>query len=119
MLDQFWSSYLIIPSPDGGPLVACAAVELIEDTALLRMLAIAPERRGEGLAYLLVETATERVRSQGIKHLYLVTDGAQAQFCEKLGFRPIDRKDLDPTITNTAEYRLARSKTATWMWKPL
>ncbi|MEO5769902.1 MAG: GNAT family N-acetyltransferase, partial [Polyangia bacterium] len=85
----------------------------------LRMLAVAPERRGEGLGYLLVETATERARNQGVRSLYLVTDGAQGYFGQRLGFEVVDRKDVDPRIATTAEYLLARSKSATWMRKPL
>jgi N-acetylglutamate synthase-like GNAT family acetyltransferase len=120
VLDQFWSSYLVIPEvgPD-APLVGCVALEAMDDVALLRMLAVVPERRGEGLGYLLVETATERARNQGVRHLYLVTDGAQGYFGEKLGFAVIDRKDVDPKIAATAEYMLARSKQATWMHKEL
>ncbi|HXI55279.1 MAG TPA: GNAT family N-acetyltransferase, partial [Polyangia bacterium] len=120
VLDQFWPSYLIIPSDEeGGPLVACVALEVVDQVALLRMLSVVPERRREGLGYLLVETATERARSQGVRRLYLVTDGAQGYFGEKLGFAAVDRKDVDPEITTTAEYQLARSKTATWMRKEL
>ncbi len=129
VLDKFWPSYLVIPS-DGdlrpvtesgstAPLVGCVAVEVVGDVALLRMLAVAPERRGEGLGFLLVETATERARAQGVRHLYLVTDGAQGYFGEKLGFSAIDRKDVAPEIAQTAEYLLARSKNATWMRKEL
>jgi UDP-N-acetylmuramate: L-alanyl-gamma-D-glutamyl-meso-diaminopimelate ligase len=131
VLDRFWPSYLVIPSdPDAkssgtsataaaAPLVGCVAVEVVGDVALLRMLAVAPERRGEGLGFVLVETATERARAQGVRHLYLVTDGAQGYFGEKLGFRAIDRKDVAPEIAATAEYALARSKNATWMRKEL
>ncbi len=120
VLDQFWPSYLVIPGPaPADPLVGCVAVEAADDVALLRMLAVAPERRGEGLGYLLVETATERARSQGVRTLYLVTDGAQGYFGEKLGFIASDRKDVAPAIAATAEYLLARSKTATWMKKEL
>jgi UDP-N-acetylmuramate: L-alanyl-gamma-D-glutamyl-meso-diaminopimelate ligase len=120
VLDQFWPSYLLIPAVGpGAPLVGCVAVEVIDDLALLRMLAVAPERRGEGLGYLLVETATERARNQGVRHLYLVTDGAQGYFGQKLGFAMVPRKDVDPKIAATAEYMLARSKDATWMRKEL
>jgi UDP-N-acetylmuramate: L-alanyl-gamma-D-glutamyl-meso-diaminopimelate ligase len=124
VLDQFWPSYLVIPGEDGAdtetaPLVGCVAVEVVGDVALLRMLAVAPERRGEGLGYVLVETATERARAQGVRHLYLVTDGAQGYFGEKLGFAAIDRKEVAPEIMATAEYLLARSKHATWMRKEL
>jgi UDP-N-acetylmuramate: L-alanyl-gamma-D-glutamyl-meso-diaminopimelate ligase len=120
VLDQFWPSYLVIPDADeSAPLVGCVAVETVGDVALLRMLAVAPERRGEGLGYMLVETATDRARSQGIRQLYLVTDGAQGYFGEKLGFQQVDRKDVDAGIATTAEYLLARSKTAVWMRKEL
>jgi UDP-N-acetylmuramate: L-alanyl-gamma-D-glutamyl-meso-diaminopimelate ligase len=120
VLDQFWPSYLVIPGeqPD-DPLVGCVAVENVGDVALLRMLAVAPERRGEGLGFVLVETATNRARAQGVRQLYLVTDGAQGYFGERLGFGAIDRKDVDPAIAQTAEYLLARSKAATWMRKDL
>jgi len=120
VLEQFWPSYLVIPGEDeGGPLVGCVAIETAGDVALLRMLAVAPERRGEGLGYVLVEAATERARSQGVRHLYLVTDGAQGYFGEKLGFTAIDRKDVAAAVAATAEYMLARSKNATWMTKEL
>ena len=120
VLDRFWPSYLVIPGEDdAAPLVGCVAVELVRDVALLRMLAVAPERRGEGLGFLLVETATERARAQGVRHLYLVTDGAQGYFGEKLGFSAIDRKDVTQEIAGTAEYLLARSKSAIWMRKEL
>jgi UDP-N-acetylmuramate: L-alanyl-gamma-D-glutamyl-meso-diaminopimelate ligase len=120
VLDQFWPSYLVIPGADPeGPLVGCVVLEVIDEVALLRMLAVVPERRGEGLGYLLVETATERARGQGVEQLYLVTDGAQGYFGQKLGFGVVDRKDVDPKITTTAEYNLARSKNATWMRKAL
>jgi UDP-N-acetylmuramate: L-alanyl-gamma-D-glutamyl-meso-diaminopimelate ligase len=119
VLDQFWPYYLVIPAPDGDALVGCVAIERVDDVALVRMLAVAPERRGEGLGFMLVETATNKARSEGVKTLFLVTDGAQGYFGEKLGFEPIDRKAVDPAVTTTVEYQMARSKTATWMRKGL
>jgi UDP-N-acetylmuramate: L-alanyl-gamma-D-glutamyl-meso-diaminopimelate ligase len=120
VLDQFWPSYLVIPSPGpDAPLVGCVALEVMDDVALLRMLSVAPERRGEGLGYLLVETATELARNRSVRNLYLVTDGAQGYFGQRLGFSVVDRKDVDPKIATTAEYLLARSKNATWMRKEL
>ncbi len=120
-LAQFWSSYLVIPSGDGldDPLTGCVAIERVEDVGLLRMLAVAPERRGEGLGYMLVENAVNKARAEGVRQLYLVTDGAQGFFGERLGFETIDRRDCDPAIVGTVEYQMARSKTATWMRKVL
>jgi UDP-N-acetylmuramate: L-alanyl-gamma-D-glutamyl-meso-diaminopimelate ligase len=120
VLEQFWPSYLVIPGETAdAPLGGCVAVEVVGDVALLRMLAVVPERRGEGLGFVLVEAATERARSLGVRHLYLVTDGAQGYFGEKMGFNAIDRKDVAQAIAATAEYALARSKHATWMRKEL
>ncbi len=122
-LDQFWRFYLVIPAADAqssaSGLVGCVAIERAGDAALLRMLAVTPERRGEGLGYALVEAAENKARSEGVRRLYLVTDGAQGYFGEKLGFEPIDRKDVDAALQHTVEYQMARSKTATWMRKVL
>ena len=120
MLEQFWPYYLVIPGEDdAAPLVGCVAIEMVGDVALLRMLAVAPERRGEGLGYVLVEAATERARTQGVRHLYLVTDGAQGYFGEKLGSRRSIARTSSRRSQATAEYALARSKNATWMRKEL
>ncbi|HXJ21516.1 MAG TPA: GNAT family N-acetyltransferase [Polyangia bacterium] len=120
VLEQHWPDYLVIPGEGANaPLVGCVALELTGDVALLRMLAVAPERRGEGLGYVLVEGATARARAFGLRQLYLVTDGAQGYFGERLGFQAVDRKDVAPEIAATAEYALARSKNATWMRKDL
>jgi UDP-N-acetylmuramate: L-alanyl-gamma-D-glutamyl-meso-diaminopimelate ligase len=131
LLDQFWPYYLVIPNapngaptdappdPNAEPIIGCVCIERVADVALLRMLAVTPERRGEGLGFLLVDTAANKARWEGVRRLYLVTDGAQGYFGEKLGFDTIDRKDVDPAIMATLEYQMARSKTASWMCKVL
>jgi UDP-N-acetylmuramate: L-alanyl-gamma-D-glutamyl-meso-diaminopimelate ligase len=123
LLDTFWPYYLVIPAADpngpAGPVIGCVCIERVEDVALLRMLSVTPERRGEGLGFLLVDTAANKARWEGVRRLYLVTDGAQGYFGEKLGFETIDRKDVDPAIQTTLEYQMARSKTASWMRKVL
>jgi N-acetylglutamate synthase-like GNAT family acetyltransferase len=112
---------LLIPA--GGEvsdgIAACVAIEPAGDDALLRLLAVAPERRGEGLGYLLLETAMRKARAEGALHLYLVTDEAQRPVGEKLGFDVIVRKDVTAAVAATDEYQMARSKTAIWMRKEL
>jgi N-acetylglutamate synthase-like GNAT family acetyltransferase len=83
------------------------------------MLAVTPERRGEGLGYSLVDAAMKKARMDGALQLYLVTDGAQGFLGEKLGFDVIEQKSISPAITATVEYQMARSKTSTWMRKEL
>ena len=120
-LDRTWPSFLVIPAAgeeiDG--VAACVAIDHAGDDALLQLLAVAPERRGEGLGYLLVENAMRKARAEGALQLYLVTDGAQGLVGEKLGFDVIDRKDVTPAIAGSNEYQMARSKTAIWMRKEL
>jgi UDP-N-acetylmuramate: L-alanyl-gamma-D-glutamyl-meso-diaminopimelate ligase len=118
-LDKVWSEFLVMPSPQGNDLAACVAIEHVEDDGLLRMLAVTPDRRGEGLGYLLVDSAMKKARMDGALHLYLVTDGAQGFVGEKMGFDIIDQKSITPAIAATVEYQMARSKTATWMRKEL
>ncbi|HEX7599929.1 MAG TPA: GNAT family N-acetyltransferase [Polyangia bacterium] len=120
-LERTWPSFLVIPASEekADGVAACVAIEHVGDDALLRLLAVAPDRRGEGLGYLLMETAMRRARSEGALHLYLVTDGAQGVVAEKLGFDVIDRKDVTAEIAVSNEYQMARSKTAIWMRKEL
>jgi UDP-N-acetylmuramate: L-alanyl-gamma-D-glutamyl-meso-diaminopimelate ligase len=114
-----WPYYQVIPSADGQSAIGCVCIERVEDVALLRMLAVAPERRGEGLGYMLVDVATNKARAEGVQRLYLVTDGAQGFFGENFGFEAIERKDVDAAIQTTVEYQMARNKDATWMRKVL
>ena len=122
LLGSFWPHYLVIPNdgespPADTPIIGCVCIERVEDVALLRMLSVIPERRREGLGYLLVETAANKARWEGVRRLYLVTDTAQGYFGEKLGFDTIDRKDVDAALTTTVEYQMARNKGAAWMRK--
>jgi UDP-N-acetylmuramate: L-alanyl-gamma-D-glutamyl-meso-diaminopimelate ligase len=117
-LEPLWPQFLVIPSHGEG-VDACLAIEHVGDDALLRLLAVIPERRGEGLGYLLVENAVRKARAEGALHLYLVTDAVQGSVGEKLGFDTIDRKDVTPAIASSEEYHMARSKTAMWMRKEL
>jgi N-acetylglutamate synthase-like GNAT family acetyltransferase len=83
------------------------------------MLAVAPERREEGLGYLIIEAAMKKARSDGALHLYLVTDGKQGVIGEKMGFDIIARQNIAPGIAATMEYQMARSKTSSWLRKEL
>jgi UDP-N-acetylmuramate: L-alanyl-gamma-D-glutamyl-meso-diaminopimelate ligase len=118
-LDRAWSEFLVIPSPENTDISACVAIQHVEENALLRMLAVTPERRGEGLGYMLLEVAMRKARMDGALHLYLVTDGAQGIVGEKLGFDVIDQKIIPSAIAATEEYQMARSRSAIWMRKEL
>jgi UDP-N-acetylmuramate: L-alanyl-gamma-D-glutamyl-meso-diaminopimelate ligase len=118
-LDRAWGEFLVIPSPENADVSACVAIQHVEENALLRMFAVTPERRGEGLGYMLLEAAMRKARMEGALHLYLVTDGAQGVVGEKLGFDVIDQKIIAPAIAATDEFQMARAKGSIWMRKEL
>jgi len=87
-----------------GRLVACAAVEIHGTAGLLRSVAVDPARRGEGLGYRLTEAALDLARARGVTSVYLLTTTAGA-FFPRFGFKPIDRKEMDPALERSAELR--------------
>ena len=51
-------------------------MELYDDAGLLRSLATAPDRRGEGLGWMLADAALGRARARGCRRVYLITENA-------------------------------------------
>src|SRR5438874_9745372 len=50
---------------EDGHIVGTAAVEMYEDGALLRSVAVAPKRQGQGLGHELTEAAVHLARDRG------------------------------------------------------
>jgi UDP-N-acetylmuramate: L-alanyl-gamma-D-glutamyl-meso-diaminopimelate ligase len=98
-----------------GEVVGCVALERYQDDALLRSLAVVPERRGEGLGWLLAEAALQRARQRGALRVVLLTDTATDFFAEKFGFKAVDRALLSPALLASSQFRAARSAQATTM----
>jgi UDP-N-acetylmuramate: L-alanyl-gamma-D-glutamyl-meso-diaminopimelate ligase len=88
-----------------GEVMGCVALEIYRDTALLRSLAVHPERRGEGLGWMLAEMALLRVRQRGLLRVCLLTEHATDFFAEKFGFRPVPRETLPPEVQGSSEYQ--------------
>ena len=88
-----------------GEVIGCVALEIYRDTALLRSLAVHPERRGEGLGWMLAEMALLRVRQRGLLRVCLLTEHATDFFAEKFGFRPVPRESLPPEVHASSEYQ--------------
>lgn len=88
-----------------GEVMGCVALEIYGDTALLRSLAVHPERRGEGLGWMLAEMAQLRVRQRGLLRICLLTEHATDFFAEKFGFRPVPRETLPPEVQSSSEYQ--------------
>jgi amino-acid N-acetyltransferase len=102
----------------GSAVVGCAALELYGQHALLRSVAVADGRRGEGLGRRLVEAALALSRQKGVSQLYLLTETA-ADFFPRFGFRPIAREQVNPAVRRSVEFTEACPESALAMWKPL
>ncbi len=87
-----------------GQIVGCAAVEIYGSAGLLRSVAVAADRRGEGLGQRLTDAALELARSRGVRNLYLLTTTA-GQFFPRFGFAPIARTEIDPALDASEELR--------------
>ena len=87
-----------------GDVKGCVALEVYGDSALLRSLAVHPERRGEGLGWMLADSAQRRVRQRGLARVCLITEHATDFFAEKFGFVPVTRDQLPDEVKQSSEY---------------
>jgi amino-acid N-acetyltransferase len=101
-----------------GRVVGSAALEVYNDGALLRSVAVDPALRGTGLGHRLTEAATARAIEMGVPALYLLTTTAE-QFFPKFGFSRIERQDVPMGVQQSVEFRSACPASAVVMRKDL
>jgi UDP-N-acetylmuramate: L-alanyl-gamma-D-glutamyl-meso-diaminopimelate ligase len=89
---------------DAGQVVGCVALELFGDAALLRSLSVVPERRGEGLGWMLADAALNRARQRGAHTVYLATAYFADFFAEKFGFAAIDRGSIAAAVLTSSQF---------------
>ena len=95
----------LVAREDGG-IVGSAVLEVYGRAALLRSVAVAPERQGKGLGQALTTAALELARRRGVTTVYLLTETA-ARFFPKFGFHAIDRADVDRAVLRSTEFTTA------------
>jgi amino-acid N-acetyltransferase len=95
-----------VTAVDGPDLVGCAALELYPGAALLRSVAVAAERRSQGLGQQLTRAALDLARARDVKTVYLLTETAGA-FFPKFGFTRITRADVEPAVKQSVEFTKA------------
>jgi N-acetylglutamate synthase-like GNAT family acetyltransferase len=103
---------------DADAIVGSAALEMYEDGALLRSVAVAPGRQHTGLGRTLVDAAIDLARSRDIPALYLLTTTAERYF-PRFGFERIDRGDVPPGVQQSVEFTSACPASAIVMRKTL
>ena len=87
----------------GNRIIGCAAVELYDDGALLRSVAVDPEHRGSGVGGDLTRAALRLAEGRGVPAVYLQTTSAE-QFFPRFGFSVIDRADLPPAVRSSWQF---------------
>ncbi len=97
---------------DGGRLVGCVGQERYGDTALLRSLAVAPDRQRDGLGRQLTARLLEDARLSGAREVVLLTTTAADFFARHFGFTPVERARFDETLATSPEWHLPRCSSA-------
>ena len=84
-------------------LIAVIGIETGDGVGLLRSLAVAPERRGQGLAQRLVDFIEHLSAARGMDALYLLTDTA-AEWFRQRGWVDIERERAPHPVRASAQF---------------
>lgn len=103
---------------NGNEIVGCSALELYQESALLRSVAVKPSYRSRGLGRRLTEAALDLATHNKVSNVYLLTEGADL-FFSKLGFEPISRSNVPQKVQRSVEFTTLCPDTATVMTKVL
>ena len=101
-----------------GRVVGSIALEIYDDGALLRSVAVEAAHRGRGVGQRLTAAALELAGTLEVPAVFLLTTSAEG-FFPRFAFRPIGRDDVPPGVRASVEFRSACPSTATVMMKAL
>jgi amino-acid N-acetyltransferase len=89
---------------DNGRIVGSAVLEIYEDGALLRSVAVDSALRGRGVGQELTKSALDLSVTLGLPAVYLLTTTAEG-FFPKFEFMPIERGEVPATVQTSIEFR--------------
>lgn len=101
LADQDLEQFLYLA--EGDRLLALAGLQVEGRCGLLRSVAVAPDRRGLGLAGELVRAAENRAAELGVDELWLLTDTADG-FFQRLGYGLRQRREAADFIRRSREF---------------
>ncbi|HET9482028.1 MAG TPA: GNAT family N-acetyltransferase [Candidatus Polarisedimenticolia bacterium] len=101
-----------------GGVVGCSGLEVHESAAVLRSLAVAPERRGGGLARRLIESTLSAARRAGCTDAYLLTHTVE-KMAARYGFSRVPRDQVAHDALRSGEFSLRTCATAAIMHRSL
>ena len=88
---------------DGAAIVGIAALEVYDDAALLRSVAVRLAYRGLGVGERLVRAALAQAQRQGVASVYLLTTTAGGYF-PRLGFHAVEQSEVPATVQGSVEF---------------
>ena len=106
--------YTTLVARKGKEIVGCSALELYQEFALLRSVAVKPPFRKRGLALNLTREALDLAKRYQVTNVYLLTETAST-FFSKVGFIRVPRSDVPENIQRSTEFTTLCPDTATVM----
>ena len=101
-----------------GKLQGAVGLEVYQQFALLRSLAVDEALRGAGLGTALVQAAETQAAEAGVEEVFLLTTTAP-RFFERLGYETTSRAGAPEVIRTTREFSALCPDTASLMFKRL
>ncbi len=111
-VEDHWDNFILLKKEN--VLRGTVGLEIYNDKALLRSLAVAGAHQGQGFGQKLYFTIIEKAREHGIREIYLLTETAE-KFFAKQGFEKISRDSADVKVKESIEFRSACPETASCM----
>jgi amino-acid N-acetyltransferase len=89
---------------EGERIVGTVGLEIYDDLALLRSLAVTPARQRTGLGRALTETALSYLTACQFRAVYLLTTTAEAFFARH-GFALLARDEVPASVQRSVEFQ--------------
>ena len=103
---------------NGEQIVGTAALEMYQDGALLRSVAVEPHLQGRQLGHQLTDAALQLASNRGVTTVFLLTTTAE-RFFPRFGFEAIGREQVPPSVRASVEFQSACPASAIVMRKQL
>ncbi len=107
---EHFSHFLL--AREGESLRGCVGLEIYDDVALLRSLAVAPSQQQTGLGKLLTENILTYARAANVQEIVLLTTTARDFFVHKFGFTVVGRAAYNEKLSSSPEWNLPRCSSA-------
>ena len=104
----------VVAEDAAGAIVGVAGLEVYQQHALLRSVAVAPEWRSRRLGRALVERMIAEANARGLQSIHLLTTTADRYF-PSFGFERITRDDVPACLRVAEEFASACPASATVM----